>query len=175
MLAFGFRVGLHHPRRFAQDDFLQFLILLQLAQQGLLVTAFLFPSVENLLYARLTVSDERCQRIAVESGCPCDGIVGNRLTDFRQGLHRIPGRIAGELHSEFFLRSRRMLVVEQRFHRELACLVASDRHSQGFRDILLIAQYRQHMLFSVAELTSVSHHTHAYQAVFLCHIKAKRN
>ena len=68
-----------------------------------------------------------------------------------------------------------MLVVEQTLCAEFTRLVASDRHSQCLGDILLVAQYRQHMLLAVTELAAISYHTNTQQTIFFGHVKTKRH
>ena len=65
------------------------------------------------------------------------------------------------------------MVVEQCFQAEGACLMASDWHRHTFYHILLVAQNRQHMLLSIAEVGRFCQHTHAHQVDIFWYLKTE--
>ena len=144
-LALGFK----NPRRFAQEYCLQFLIFLQVAQQGFLVLSALLPGLVNALDLWLGVGDLACQDVCVQGVGPADCAVVIRLGQRWQRLDCVPCRIAGKLDGQGLLCRRRAMVVEQAFQGELLLLLASYRKGYAFNNPYLVAENCQGVLLTV--------------------------
>ena len=105
LLLFCLAVGSPYPRSLGQHEVFQFLVFLQLAQQGRLLTVLTFPLFEGGLHLWTLLQQRQGEGIGVVGSGLVDGTVFPGLSYRRQRLHHEPCGIVSIFQGQLLLGS----------------------------------------------------------------------